>query len=507
MSESADPQLWDGDSLDRKPFADYLTSTITSHLGRRKADGLTIALDADWGAGKSFFVRKWADDLRVAKHPVVYFDAWENDIGDEASVALMASILGGLSDWKKQLPKGDAIQAKAAKLRSESVKRLRRAVVPVGKVIASGLAKRVVGVGLEEVAEALGEPAPSAALKEANDTLDKLFEVSLKDHQTRQQSLRAFRSSLEELLGLIFDHTKAKLPLYVFVDELDRCRPSYAIKLLEEIKHIFGVKGVVYVVSTNILQLQNSVRAIYGTDFDGRRYLRRLFDREYSLPPANAARFIERILKDSPAFSEQSIYLGLPSRSSNDDELRSIESLWAMICDAYALDLRTQKQVVSLAEEAAGCLPSGVTLHAMWLFFLSALYQVSPESLRVLATRDVQSGWFSEQLKISGFRDKRIEYTKRSTDDFYGRSREKGSASLSTVLATYFELSQKSGREIFKIEVNHYDYPGAVTAKIQEEFGGVYHSSSAKYASIHWYVNAVLGAGHLVNAENGGGGN
>ena len=65
MSESEGPQLWDGDSLDRKPFADYLTSAITSHLERRKAEGLTIALDADWGAGKSFFVRRWADDLKT----------------------------------------------------------------------------------------------------------------------------------------------------------------------------------------------------------------------------------------------------------------------------------------------------------------------------------------------------------------------------------------------------------------------------------------------------------
>ena len=254
-----------------------------------------------------------------------------------------------------------------------------------------------------------------------------------------------------------------------------------------------------YVVSTNIPQLQNSVRAIYGAGFDGRRYLRRLFDREYSLPPANAARFIEHILKDSPAFSKQSVYLGLPSRSTNDDESPSIESLWAMICDAYALDLRTQKQVISLADEAAGCLPSVGNLHAMWLFFLCVLYQISPESLRILSTREVESGWFSEQLKNSGFREKRIEYTKRNSDDFYGRAREKGSIPLSTVLAKYFELSQKSGGEIFKIEANPYDYPGAVTAKIQGEFGGVYHSGSAKYASVHWYVNAVLGAGHLVN--------
>ena len=49
------------------------------------------------------------------------------------------------------------------------------------------------------------------------------------------------------------------------VDELDRCRPSYAVELPEVVKHLFTVDGVVFVIAVNRAELTHSIRALYGT--------------------------------------------------------------------------------------------------------------------------------------------------------------------------------------------------------------------------------------------------
>jgi hypothetical protein len=104
--EPAQRHDWSRDALGRKPLADYLTASLRTQVAFQSQSnkrGLTVALDADWGAGKTFFVKEWMQDLKASGHPVIYFDAWENDIGDEASVALMAAVLSGLEPWRDEL--------------------------------------------------------------------------------------------------------------------------------------------------------------------------------------------------------------------------------------------------------------------------------------------------------------------------------------------------------------------------------------------------------------------
>jgi len=67
------------------------------------------------------------------------------------------------------------------------------------------------------------------------------------------------------------------------IDELDRCKPSYSIQLLETIKHLFNVEGVYFIVATASEQLSHSINAVYGEKFESKRYLNRFFDQEYSL--------------------------------------------------------------------------------------------------------------------------------------------------------------------------------------------------------------------------------
>jgi len=275
----AGDDIWADDLLDRREFAEFLTRTLVARTASISAKqgqrGWTVALDAGWGAGKSFFVERWVKHLRFEGHPVVFFDAWENDIGEEAATALMAEINEEMDDWIDKLPKTEVARKTAADLVVKSARNLRKSVVPVAKVVASGLLKKAIGTSIEEMFDAGSEAKFDAeSIKSsADDALDKAFEVALEEHRQRKSNIKEFKLALIGLIDLIKSKAGAKLPLFVFIDELDRCRPTYAISMLEEVKHIFGMDKVCFVVSTNLSQLRHSVRAVYGLGFDSELYL------------------------------------------------------------------------------------------------------------------------------------------------------------------------------------------------------------------------------------------
>lgn len=85
-------------------------------------------------------------------------------------------------------------------------------------------------------------------------------------------------------------------PVVVCVDELDRCRPNYAIEFLEIAKHIFDVDGVAFVLTVNMTELANSVKVMYGSKFDGSTYLRRFVDHVIYLPNPDRTSFVDHLL-------------------------------------------------------------------------------------------------------------------------------------------------------------------------------------------------------------------
>lgn len=380
MTESAD-DIWGDDLLGRREFADFLTKALVARTelisAREGQRGWTVALDAAWGAGKSFFIKRWTDDLRRQGYPVVLFDAWENDIGEEASVALMAEINEEMKQWIGKLSKAENIENKARELVVDVGRKLRKSVMPVAKVVASGLLKKAIGVGLQEILDG-SDSADDADSKEernlassADDVLDKVFEVSIEEHQRRKSEIRDFKKALVDLIDLIHEQADANYPLFVFIDELDRCRPTYAISMLEEVKHILGVDKVCFVVSTNLSQLRHSVCAVYGQDFDAEMYLKRFFDQSVELPAYISIAHVEQLYDLFDIISSRPHFVPLPGFSEDKKEV-AIEAV-AWIFRSCGLDARSQKQVFQMADSAAASIEGSI--HILLLFFLCALFQ------------------------------------------------------------------------------------------------------------------------------------
>ena len=265
VSDDPDGDPFENDLLDRKVKAEVLTSLVSNIEGP-----CTMAVDAAWGAGKTTFLKMWAQYLRNEGFPVVEFNAWETDASGDPFVALTTEITEQLKVWP------DSTVASKLHQTQFLAKSLLRRAAPGAIRAASGLLP-VLGA---EVGHALSSYASEA----------------MAGYFDQKQSAAQFKASLQGLANSLRASSDNK-PTIVLIDELDRCRPTYAIELLETAKHIFGVDHVVFVLAVNRTELAKSVKALYGSEFDAEGYLRRFFDIDFRLPAPDRQKFIRNSLE------------------------------------------------------------------------------------------------------------------------------------------------------------------------------------------------------------------
>lgn len=242
-------------------------------------DSCSIALNGAWGSGKTFFVKqakmildahndsiesgceafrdrdrikeRWNKDSgqRIANlqpQVCVYYDAWANDNDDDPILSLVYSILQSIdSDFKWEKNSGKKILE-----------------------IASTILEFFSGKDWTKLIEVFKQEDPLENLKASKNIQEKIAEF--------------FYRLLEE---------RGKR-LVVFIDELDRCKPDYAVRILERIKHYFSNDKITFVFSTNMNELQHTIKQFYGNGFDASNYLNRFFDLKVELPPVNIEAYL-----------------------------------------------------------------------------------------------------------------------------------------------------------------------------------------------------------------------
>lgn len=244
--------------LDRRQYANVLTSIVSTY-----ADGFVLAINNKWGAGKTTFVKMWQQDLKNKEYQTVYFNAWENDFENNPLTALMGEL--------KTLTKEDTNPNFESALKNAAL--FTKNLAPV---LIKGLAKKYLGEGVEDIAEGLTKG------------VSDIFEKDVNEYAAKKKSIKDFKESLSHFIA----DTWQEKPVIFIIDELDRCRPDYAVAILEQIKHFFPVPNIVFVLSIDKEQLGNAVRGVYGNDrIDADEYLRRFIDVEYSIPEPDAEKY------------------------------------------------------------------------------------------------------------------------------------------------------------------------------------------------------------------------
>ena len=229
----------------------------------KQAEGpAVVSLTAPWGTGKTSFLDMWSASLRLQGAKVVKFSAWEVDYTRDALVALIQELSGQLAD------NDDSESQSLEQIKTKGGELLRHVAPLAVKVLTSGLVD----------------------INGVEDLTEKLVEKKLADHENAKHSATRFRESLRAYAKKLEDEENG-FPLVIIVDELDRCRPSYAVELLESIKHFFNVDGVAFVIGVDIDQLGETIKGHYGQGYDGSRYLNKFFHLQLKLPEPDLAAF------------------------------------------------------------------------------------------------------------------------------------------------------------------------------------------------------------------------
>lgn len=235
------------------------------------SDSCSIALDGNWGSGKTFFVKQTklfidahnnfiasmseedknifmkSEDEDYQPQVTVYYDAWENDNDNDPILSLVYSIVKNI-DIDYKFSESDDVLSKAA-----------------------SILDFFTGKNWKDVINTFKSDDPLEEIRKEKDIEEKI----------------------KEFLDSILMERGNRL--LIFIDELDRCKPSYAVRLLERIKHYFTNDRITFIFSINMKELQHTVKRYYGNEFDASRYLDRFFDLRISLPPADKRKFYNSI--------------------------------------------------------------------------------------------------------------------------------------------------------------------------------------------------------------------
>lgn len=260
------------DLFQREGFGIALANLVTLTDGP-----LVVSLEAPWGEGKTTFIHQWRHHVEKKKGVrCIYFDAFRSDFHSDAFMTLATELYRFaaevLPDDHSDVEEFKEGAIKLFKILSKSVVKTALQLVPMGE-LANETASTLVGEVKNQLSEAV----------------DGLYDEAFAEQAKLDDVLVQFQDVLSAVVENIYekgDHQEeaSEKPLVFIIDELDRCRPDFALQLLEKIKHVFSVPKVAFVLVNNPEQLQESVRATYGNGIDANRYLHKFYTLSMMLP-------------------------------------------------------------------------------------------------------------------------------------------------------------------------------------------------------------------------------
>lgn len=356
-------EIWQGDLFKRREEAELLIGYIESVGGRTAFPedhrGFTISVDADYGLGKSYFLRRFAKHLALS-HPVAFVDAWSDDLADEPLTAIAATLKKALAPLILSSPTvksgWDNVASKTGQ---------------VAKIVGKGLLKKGLGLlitggaveALDQLATGISDEGIKDIRKDVKDLSEnatdgaveaitkqapqKLMANRIADFESGQAAIAELKLSLSGLVDTLAD-AGLSAPIVIVVDELDRCRPTYAIKLLEETKHLFDVPGIVFVFGMHAEQLSFSISGAYGQKFDGQSYLRRFINRHYSLAFPEMEPLVQQLLNANSIPDTKLEFLATEIEGHRKDTTAAM--MIAMYMRAYGMTARDAFRIIDIIQ-------------------------------------------------------------------------------------------------------------------------------------------------------------
>lgn len=226
--------------------------------------GLVVALSSPFGFGKTTFLEMWLADMESRNDDeqndhflVIPLNAWESDYFGDPLFAIISSLLSTLS---------------ANSSSADAIKRAAKTLGWFSLAITNQVVNAFTGIDVDAAGE-------TTAKKIRPENATTLPQDAFSIYQGRKNAMINLKTTIKEFV------TNSDDRVIFLVDELDRCRPDYAIEYLETIKHIFDIVGVTFIIAADRKQLENSAKSAFGNELDFDEYYRKFIHREVSLPP------------------------------------------------------------------------------------------------------------------------------------------------------------------------------------------------------------------------------
>lgn len=348
--------IWADDRLDRRADADFLRTHIKAECARRaklqRPTSYVLNIDAGWGAGKSFFISRLQSQLVKESHLSVLINAWENDFAENPLILVMAEIDRSITSV---LPKTPRVK--------KAWKAVKQNAAPLTVLGLKGLLKRggsalITSAVVESMDTLLNEPNSSKhaepvdkdfrkKLESTSDSIATTVEerltahskTAIDDHIQAQKAILNFKASFSQFTQALVEYGY-DTPMFIFIDELDRCRPSFAIEMLEKVKHLFDTPNAAFIIATDTKQLTHSISAVYGMGFDSRKYLKRFFDRTFHFETPTMEQYIGHLMAIRP--------VNLTNLRAPYPQFLKTEKLIVDIFKSSDLELRDVDQVLDI---------------------------------------------------------------------------------------------------------------------------------------------------------------
>ncbi len=302
----------------------------------------------------------WAGELRKLGYPVIYFDAFEHDYVEDAFAAVAGEIIFLLK--------------RAKKASSSAGKQFLQKAAAAGKIVAKA------GIRIGAKAATLGALDGTELKGIADDVADAVANISddyigelLVRRERERDAITSFRQALSDLPKILTPKGDAK-PLIFILDELDRCRPPFALDLLERIKHFFSVGNIHFVLGVHSGQLRSSISLTYGSNVDAARYLQKFINLSFYLyDKADSER--ERTARKFVGHLQQALEFD-PKDRDLVDTIRTVLGDVAVMRD---MSLREIERVMTTIAIAIAYTPENYFRPAVIIAGLAILKVVEPD--------------------------------------------------------------------------------------------------------------------------------
>lgn len=272
--------MWEKDRLGRKKFADFLCTLIKNSDKYKRSEeenAYVIALDSPWGTGKTWFLDMFEKYLKENEEDhgirVIHYSAWANDFWDNAFLPLLHAL------YKQDMLKLDAAEEKG----KNGIKNVLKLAVYLGKEVGLKKAENVFG---EEAAEMF-----RGGIESLEEHPEQGIEAVFQDYEDFCRAYETVRDMLSDYLERLGPNGK----IVIVVDELDRCRPDFAVQTLEVVKHLFNADGLVFLFAVDMKQLGSVIRGSYGESLDAVNYLNRMFHYTTHLPEPDYGKYVRML--------------------------------------------------------------------------------------------------------------------------------------------------------------------------------------------------------------------